>query len=126
MHPRGTSGVTWGPRPLGTLLSPEIKRNRTEEEQEKRNYVFFGKELSVPALAAAGDTRCIPPGKVCWIPPGQAELLTALLAIGQAPEATPRKNPVTGRIGRQKFNGKGVGNDTKRWWSWDRSPFSHH
>lgn len=35
------------------------------------------------------------------------------LVIGQAPEGVPRKNPVRGRIGRQKLDGKGIGNDTK-------------
>lgn len=113
-----TSRVTRCPRPLGMPLA-------RDKEKQERGIIIFGGEVTVPGLAAAGGTLCVPPGKVFWIPPSQAELLTALLAIGQPPEATPRKNPVTGRIGRQKSDGKGVGNDTKRWWSWDRSPFPH-
>lgn len=79
----------------------------------KRNDLFWGKKVCVSGLAPEGTTLHIPTGMGCWVPSGQAKLPAASLAIGQTPGAVPRKNPVKGRIGRQKLDGKGIGNNTK-------------
>lgn len=49
------------------------------------------------------------PRKVCWTgaPPHQA------LSSASDLEVPPRKHSVTGRLGRQQFNGEEAGNDTK-------------
>lgn len=73
----------------------------------------MGKKVHVSGLAPEETTLHTPAGMDSCVPSGQAELPAALLAIGQALEAMPRKNPVRGRIGRQKVDGKGTGDYTK-------------
>lgn len=89
----------------------EARRDWTEEEQEKE-VTFFGKKVHVSGLASEGTILHILTGIGCWVSSGHTKLPAALLAMEQAPEAVPRKNPVRGRIGKQKLVGKGIGNDT--------------
>lgn len=107
LHPVGTTaplrgcslppgaGVSWD-FVSHLLRHAEARRDRTEEEQEE-GITFFGEKVHVSGLAPEGTTLHSPTGMGCWVLSGQAKLPAALLAIGQAPEAMPRKNPVRGQ-----------------------------
>lgn len=73
----------------------------------------MGKKVHVSGLAPEGTTLHTPAGMGGCVLSGHAKLPAALLVFGQALEAVPRKNPVNSRIGRQKLDGKRIGNYIK-------------
>lgn len=85
---------------LGFYFTPPLacrgKEGQDGGRAGRRNN-FFGEEVHVSGLAPEGTTLHTPTGTGCWVLSGQAKLPAALLAIRQAPEAMPRKNPVRGQ-----------------------------
>lgn len=98
---------------LHLLQHAEAKKDRTERKY-KKGVTFFGeKSLLFLGLRQKEPLFTSPTGTGCWVPLARQNFQQLCLVIGQAPEGLPRKNPVRGRIGRQKLDGKGIGNYTK-------------